>query len=139
MLRLRFYSPGQAASESIEPGPFFRLIGGMLCRGRENETVATWMTRWTLMDGTFTHAEWIDPVVLYFEDSAGRASSAFGPFEQFQVHDGTAYSGVRALASLDEKTLLWHPTKATDGWASLLITPPGKSRFDLTERRVGTR
>ena len=139
MLRLRFYTPGKEASESMEPGLFFRLVGSMLCRGAENEPVATFHKRWLLMDGEYARAECLDPVVIYFEDNAGRASSAFGPYESFCVFDGTAWSGTKPIAKLDEKTLLWHPPKATDGWASLLIAPPGKSRFDLTERRRSSR
>lgn len=139
MLRLRFYTPGKEASEAMEPGLFFRLIGSMLCRGAENEPVATFHKRWLLMDGEYARAESLDPVVIYFEDNAGRASSAFGPYESFCVFDGSAWSGTKPIAKLDDKTLLWHPPKATDGWASLLIAPPGKSRFDLTERRRGSR
>ena len=139
MLRLRFHTPGKDSSESLEPGPFFRLVGSMLCRGAENEAVATYHKRWLLMDGEFAHAESLDPVVIYFEDNAGRASSAYGPYEPFQIYDSTAWSGSKLIAKLDEKTLLWHPPKAVDGWASLLIAPPGKSRFDLTERRRATR
>jgi hypothetical protein len=135
VLRLRFHTPGTDASESLEPGQFFRLVGGMLCRGTENEPVATYHKRWLLMDGEFARADSLDPVVIYFEDNAGRASSPFGPFESFAIFEGGAWSGTRLIAKLDEKTLLWHPPKAVDGWASLLIAPPGKSRFDLTERR----
>lgn len=132
MLRLRFHSPGQDGAESIEPGPFFRLIGNMLCRGPGNETVATFAgAHWTLLDGQFTRAQLLDQVVLYFEDNAGLASSAFGPFEGFQVTGGQALAGSRLLAHLDEKTLLWYPPRAQDGWACLLIAPPGRSRYDL--------
>ena len=135
MLRLRFYTPGGGPAESIEPGPFFRLIGGMLCRGPGNEPVATYLERWRLMDAEFARAESLDAVVIYFESNAGLASSAFGPFEGFHVSDGIAWAGSRPLAKLDDKLLLWYPPKAHDGWASLLIAPPGKSRFDLTGER----
>jgi hypothetical protein len=137
-LRLRFYTPGEETGESIEPAPFFRLIGGMLCRGTGNEPVATWLECWRLSDAEFARAEAIDPVVIYFENNAGLASSAFGPFESFRVADGAeaanglaACSGSRLIARLDERSLLWYPPKAHDGWASLLIAPPGRSRFDL--------
>lgn len=136
MLRLRFYTPGEGAAESIEPGPFFRLIGGMLCRGPGNEPVATYLKRWRLTDAEFVRAESLEPVVIYFESNAGLASSAFGPFEAFYVCEGVAWDGPRALARLDEKSLLWYPPKGQDGWASLLIAPPGKSRFDLTGERA---
>jgi hypothetical protein len=136
LLRLRFYTPGEGAAESIEPGPFFRLIGGMLCRGPGNEPVATYLERWRLTDAEFARAESLEAVVIYFENNAGLASAAFGPFDTFHVTDGVARAGARALARLDDKTLLWYPPKAHDGWASLLIAPPGKSRFDLTGERV---
>jgi hypothetical protein len=139
MMRLRFYTPDQEASEAMEPGLFFRLVGSMLCRGAENEPVATYHKRWLLMNGEYARAEALDPVVIYFEDNAGRASSAFGPYDSFQIYDGNACSGAKLIAKLDDKTLLWHPPKAADGWASLLIAPPGKSRFDLTERRRAPR
>ena len=135
MLRLRFYSPGAGAAESIEPGPFFRLIGAMLCRGAGNEPVATYLKRWKLTDGEFARAESLDPVVIYFENNAGLASSAFGPLDAFYVAEGIAWAGARQLARLDDKSLLWYPPKAHDGWASLLIAPPGTSRFDLTGER----
>jgi hypothetical protein len=137
-LRLRFYTPGKESGESIEPAPFFRLIGGMLCRGAGNEPVATWLERWRLSDAEFERAEALDAVVIYFENNAGLASSAFGPFESFRVANGAAAAdglaactGSRLIARLDERSLLWYPPKAQDGWASLLIAPPGKSRFDL--------
>jgi hypothetical protein len=133
-LRLRFYNPGESASEAIEPGPFFRIIGGMLCRGAQNEPVATYFKRWRLTDSEFTRAESLDPVVIYFENNAGLASSAYGPFEGFHVSEGGAWAGPRPLAKLDDQSLLWYPPKAQDGWASLLIAPPGQSRFDLVNR-----
>jgi hypothetical protein len=136
LLRLRFYNPGAGGAESIEPGPFFRMIGAMLCRGSGNEPVATYLERWKLTDGEFTRAEALEPVVIYFESNAGLASAAFGPFDAFHVTDGTAWDGTRALARLDEKSLLWFPPKAQDGWASLLIAPPGISRFDLERGRT---
>jgi len=139
MLRLRFYTPGEASGESVEPAPFFRLIGTMLCRGADNEPVATFAKRWRLSDAEFARAEALDPVVIYFENNAGLASSAYGPFEAFHVADGIAWSGTRQLARLDDKTMLWYPPKAQDGWACLLIAPPGTSRFDLTGERPGTR
>ncbi len=131
MLRLRFYSPGEGSAESIEPGEFFRFIGSMLCRGASNDAVATWMTRWMLRDAEFARAESMDPVVIYFENNAGLASAAYGPFEKLHVSDGAAWAGTRQLARLDPQTLLWHPPRAPDGWASLLVAPPGTSRFDL--------
>jgi hypothetical protein len=151
-LRLRFYTPGEGSAESIEPGPFFRLIGGMLCRGAGNEPVGTWLKRWRLSDAEFARAEALDPVVIYFESNAGLASSAFGPFERFHVAEGAtigdalatgpaaagalaACAGTRLLARLDERSLLWYPPRAHDGWASLLIAPAGKSRFDLIRER----
>lgn len=160
-MRLRFHTPGQETAESPEPGPFFRLIGGMLCRGAGNEPIATWLGAWHLADARFARAEALDPVVLYFENNAGLASSAFGPFESFHVSGGetsgertaagertasaaaaapiaaslAAYAGSRLLARLDERSLLWYPPRAHDGWASVLITPPGHSRFDLMRDR----
>ncbi len=169
-MKLRFYTPGRGTAESIEPGPFFRLIGGMLCRGAGNEPVATWLRRWRLSDAEFARAEALDPVVIYFESNAGLASSAFGPFEAFHVAEGAAVAdaratgsrepasaadaraadptgtatgastlaacaGTRLLARLDERSLLWYPPRAHDGWASLLIAPAGKSRFDLMRER----
>ncbi|HUK02617.1 MAG TPA: hypothetical protein VLW26_10095 [Steroidobacteraceae bacterium] len=131
-MRLRFYTPGGDKGESIEPGVFFRLIGAMLCRGPENVPVATFLERWKLTDAEFARAEALDPVVIYFENNAGLASSAFGPFDSFHVSDGIAWAGTRQLARLDERTQLWYPPKAQDGWASMLIAPPGRSRFDLT-------
>ena len=119
MLRLRFYSPGEGAAESIEPGEFFRFIGSMLCRGAANDAVATWMARWLLRDAEFTRAESLDPVVIYFENNAGLASCAYGPFETLHVSDGAVWDGTRQLARLDPKTLLWHPPRAPDGWASI--------------------
>ncbi len=107
----------------------------MLCRGPQNEPVATYLKRWRLTDAEFARAESLDPVVIYFENNAGLASSAFGPFETFHVSEGGAWAGSRSLAHLDDQSLLWYPPKAHDGWASLLIAPPGQSRFDL----VGTR
>jgi hypothetical protein len=110
----------------------------MLCRGATNEPVATWLKRWKLSDAEFARAEALDPVIIYFENNAGLASSAFGPFESFQVADGAggadglaACAGSRLIARLDERSLLWYPPKAHDGWASILIAPPGRSRFDL--------
>lgn len=132
MLRLHFYTPASPAFESIEPAPFFRLIGSMLCRGPHNESIATYDKRWLLADGECVRAESMDPVVIYFEDNAGRASSAFGPFKEFYVVDGVAWADARVLARFDPTTQLWHPPKAQDGWASLLIAPPTTSRLDLT-------
>jgi hypothetical protein len=131
LVRLRFHTPGEPASEAVEPGPFFRLIGGMLCRGPHNEPVATYLKRWRLSDAEFARAEALDAVVIYFENNAGLASSAFGPFEAFHVSEGSAWAGTRTLARLDDQSLLWYPPKAQDGWAALLIAPPGQSRFDL--------
>jgi hypothetical protein len=144
-LRLRFYTPGEETAERIESGPFFRLVGGMLCRGAGNEPVATWLKDWRLTDAEFARAEALEPVVIYFENNAGLASSAFGPFDGFHVTEGgevapnalLVCAGSRLLARLDERSLLWYPPKAHDGWASLLIAPPGKSRFDLI--REGTQ
>lgn len=133
----------------------------MLCRGALNEPVATWLGDWHLADARFASAEALDPVVLYFESNAGLASSAFGPFDAFHVSGAaaaptgpaaggstavgapartvTAFAGSRLLASLDERSLLWYPPRAHDGWASVLIAPPGRSRFDLMrERPTGT-
>lgn len=128
----------------------------MLCRGAVNEPVATWLGDWHLADTRFARVEALDPVVLYFESNAGLASSAFGPFESFQVSgaalggeraasaaaaDGAAATslaaraGTRLLARLDERSLLWFPPRAQDGWASVLIAPPGRSRFDLMRER----
>ncbi|MGH8148400.1 MAG: hypothetical protein ACRETB_00270 [Steroidobacteraceae bacterium] len=137
MLRLRFYTPGGEGPESIEPGPFFRLIGGMLCRGPDNEPVATYLERWRLMDAEFSRADALEAVVIYFESNAGLASSAYGPYEDFHVSEGVAWTGSRALARLDERTLLWYPPRTPDGWASVLIAPPGTSRFDLLGMRTG--
>ena len=139
MLRLRFYTPGRDSCESLEPGPFFRLIGAMLCRGAKNEPVATYQLQWTLMDGEFARAEWMDPVMIYFEDNAGRASSAFGPFESFHITGGEAHAGTRPVARLDDKTLLWYPTGAQDGWVSLLVTPKDMARLDLIPPPHGRR
>lgn len=127
----------------------------MLCRAATNEPVATWLGDWHLADARFARAEALDPVVLYFESNAGLASSAFGPFEAFHVSgvaaadDRTASAaagatpvtslaacaGSRLLARLDERSLLWYPPRAHDGWASVLIAPPGRSRFDLIRER----
>ena len=137
MLRLRFHTPGEAA-ESLEPGPFFRLIGPMLCRGSANEPVATLGRRWRLTDAEFARLEALDPLVIYFENNAGLASSAYGPFEGFHVSEGAAWAGSRVLARLDEKLQLWFPPRAQDGWVSLLIAPPGRSRFDLFGRAAVT-
>jgi hypothetical protein len=137
LLRLRFYTPGGEGAESIEPGPFFRLIGGMLCRGPGNEPIATYLERWRLMDAEFSRADALEAVVIYFESNAGLASSAYGPYEDFHVSGGVAWTGTRALARLDDKTLLWYPPKTPDGWASVLIAPPGTSRFDLLGMRGG--
>jgi len=154
-LRLRFHTPGQEPAESIEPGLFFRLIGGMLCRGAANEPIATWLGEWHIADTRFARVEALDPVVLYFESNAGLASSAFGPFEPFQVSGAAlpaeraassaaggatvtslaACAGSRLLARLDERSLLWYPPRAQDGWAAVLIAPPGRSRFDLMRER----
>lgn len=102
----------------------------MLCRGPRNEPIATHMKQWTLMDGEFARAEWAD-VMIYFEDNAGRASSAVGPFESFHVADGIAHAGTRVVARFDDKTLLWHPTGTQDGWVSLLVAPREMARLDL--------
>ncbi len=139
MLRLRFHTPGGSGAESVEPGEFFRLIGGMLCRGAGNEPVATYLQGWRASDGQYARVTAIDPVVIYFESNAGLASSAFGPFDSFHVDDASAWDGARLIARLDEQTQLWHPPRAHDGWASLLITPPGRSRFDLTGARSPAR
>jgi len=139
MLRLRFHSPGAGTAESIEPGEFFRLIGGMLCRGGGNEPVATYLQGWRATDGQYARLTAVDPVVIYFESNAGLASSAFGPFESFHVDEGSAWDGTRLIARLNEQTQLWHPPRAHDGWASLLITPPGRSRFDLGAAPVTAR
>jgi hypothetical protein len=130
MLHLRFHTPGQGAS-STEPGPFFRIIGAVLCRGPKNDPVATHMKHWTLMDGEFARAEWAEPVMIYFEDNAGRASSAFGPFESFHVSESHARAGARVVARFDDKTLLWHPPGTQDGWVSLLVAPKDMARLDL--------
>ncbi len=137
-MRLRFHTPG-AAAESIEPGPFFRLIGPMLCRGPANEPVATLGRRWRLTDAEFERADALDPLVIYFENNAGLASSAYGPFDSFHVDDGAAWDGTRLIARLDEKLQLWYPPRAQDGWVSLLMAPPGRSRFDLGETAAGAR
>ena len=137
MLRLRFHTPGQDAEGAVESGAFFRVIGGMLCRGADNEPVATYLRVWKLGDRDFTRAEALEPVVIYFENNAGLASSAYGPFESLQLNEGAAWTGSRLLARLDEKSQLWYPPKAHDGWASLLIAPPGRSRFDLVGDRTG--
>jgi len=139
MLRLRFYTPGQGSAESIEPGPFFRLIGAVLCRGARNEPIATYQKHWTLMDGEFARAEWTGPVMIYFEDNAGRATSAFGPYESFHITEGSARAGSRMVARFDDKTLLWYPTGAQDGWASLLVTPRDMARLDLMPPPHGRR
>ena len=130
MLRLRFHTPG-APAESIEPAAFFRLIGPMLCRGPGNEPVATLGERWRLFDAEFVRAEALDPLIIYFENNAGLASSAYGPFESFHLSEGAAWNGERLIARLDQKLQLWFPPRAQDGWVSLLIAPPGRSRFDL--------
>jgi len=130
LLRLRFHTPG-AAAERIEAGPFFRLVGPMLCRGSANEPVATLGVRWRLANTEFARVDALDTLVLYFENNAGLASSAYGPFEAFHVSDGGAWAGPRLLATLDEKVQLWFPPRAQDGWVSLLIAPPERSRFDL--------
>lgn len=130
MLHLRFHTPGHGTANSIEPGPFFRIIGSVLCRGPRNEPIATHMKQWTLMDGEFSRAEWAD-VMIYFEDNAGRASSAVGPFDIFHVAEGIARAGPRVVARFDDKTLLWHPTGTQDGWVSLLVTPREMARLDL--------
>jgi len=107
----------------------------MLCRGPGNEPVATYLKRWRLLESEFTRLEALDPVVVYFENNAGLASAPFGPLEEFHVADGAARADGRVLAELDEQSLLWFPPRALDGWASLLIAPPGISRFDLTGER----
>ncbi len=137
MLHLRFHTPGRGAASSTEPGPFFRIIGAVLCRGQKNEPLATWLKHWTVMDGEFARAEWSEAVMVYFEDNAGRASAAFGPFEGFHVVDGTARSGARTVASFDDRTQLWHPAGAQDGWVSLLITPREMARLDLIPPPAG--
>jgi hypothetical protein len=131
-VRLRFHTPGEAGAESIQAGEFFRLIGSMLCRGAGNEPVATFLKCWRLSDAEFTRLEALDPVVIYFENNAGLASSAYGPFDSLQITDGAVWAGSRLIARLDDQALLWRPPKAQDGWACLLMAPPGKSRFDLT-------
>src|SRR6516225_9375157 len=119
MLRLKFYTPGHEAEGAVETGVFFRVIGGMLCRGAGNEPVATYLKVWRHGETDFARAEALEPVVIYFENNAGLASSAYGPFESFHVTEATAWAGTRPLARLDEKSLLWYPPKAHDGWACL--------------------
>jgi hypothetical protein len=135
MLNVRFHTPGQSAASS-EPGPFFRIVGAVLCRGPRNEPVATWLKHWTVRDGEFARAEWSDAVMVYFEDNAGRASSAFGPFESFYVADGTARAVARTIARFDDQTQLWHPSGAQDGWVSLLVIPREMARLDLVPPAV---
>ena len=62
-------------------------------------------------------------VMIYFEDNAGRASSAFGPFDGFHVVDGMARAGNRTVASFDEKTQLWHPV-GDAGWLGVAAGHP---------------
>jgi hypothetical protein len=139
MLQLRFSSHGNDAESSIEPGPFFRIIGAVLCRGPKNEPLATYLKQWTVRDGEFARAEWSGAVMVYFEDNAGRASSAFGPFESFHIADGLARAGNRVVASFDDKTQLWHPTGTQDGWVSLLVIPREMARLDLVGPQFGRR
>src|SRR5665213_3587217 len=124
MLRLRFYSPGQGSAESIEPGEYFRFIGSMLCRGASNDAVATWMSGWLLRDAEFARAESMDPVIIYFENNAGLASCAYGPFEALHVADGAAWAGNRQLARLDPATLLWHPPRPRTAGPLCWSLPP---------------
>jgi hypothetical protein len=139
MLHLRFSSPGDDAATSIEPGPFFRIIGAVLCRGPKNEPLATYLKHWTVKDGEFARAEWSDAVMVYFEDNAGRASCAFGPYESFQVAEGVARAGNRVVAGFDDKTQLWHPAGTQDGWVSLLVIPREMARLDLVGPQFGRR
>ena len=131
MLHLRFHTPGQGAASSTEPGPYFRIIGAVLCRGPKNDPIATHLKQWTVMDGEFARAEWSEAVMIYFEDNAGRASSAFGPFESFNICEGLARSGSRVVARFDDKAQLWRPDGAQDGWVCLLVTPREMARLDL--------
>jgi len=139
MLHLRFHTPGQGSAGSIEPGPYFRIIGAVLCRGPKNEPIATYQSHWTLLDGEFTRAEWTDPVMIYFEDNAGRASSAFGPFEALHLAEGCAKAGGKIIARFDEKSQLWVPEGAQDGWVSLLVIPRDMARLDLLPPTHGRR
>ena len=77
--------------------------------------------------------------MIYFEDNAGRASSAFGPFRSFHIAEGVASAGTRTVARFDDGTQLWHPEGAQDGWVSLLITPPDTARLDLVPPAIGER
>jgi hypothetical protein len=131
MLHLRFHTPGQQSASSVEPGAFFRIIGAVLCRGSKNEPIATHLEHWTVSDGQFARAEWVDPVMVYFEDNAGRASAAFGPFDTFNVAGDLAREGSRIIARFDRKTQAWQPSGTQDGWVSLLITPRDTARLDL--------
>lgn len=136
MFRLRFHTPGGEGTESIEPGPYFRLVGGMLCRGPGNEPIATYLERWRVTDAEFSRADALQAVVIYFESNAGLASSAYGPYQDFHVSEGCAWAGERVLARLDSQSLLWYPPRTSDGWASILIAPPGISRYDLLGLRA---
>ena len=137
MLHLRFHTPGRETASSIEPGSFFRIIGAVLCRGPKNEPIATYLKHWTVRDGEFARAEWADAVMIYFEDNAGRASSAFGPYKSFHVAEGVASAGNRTVARFDDTTQLWQPEGAQDGWVSMLITPRDTARLDLVPPASG--
>jgi len=119
---LYFESNAGLASSAFGPFEAFHVSGAAGAGGRS----ATAAAGATAASGTAAAAP--------TGPAAGGSTAVGAPARSL-----TAFAGSRLLASLDERSLLWYPPRAHDGWASVLIAPPGRSRFDLMrERPTGT-
>jgi hypothetical protein len=122
VIRLKFRALQDAHSVTVGPAESFRVAGNFLRQMPENKILGNYVRhQWHLQDRHFSRYDCLDECWVHFADAEGAATGSFGPFREFHVADGTAYTGEKLFAKFIDETLLWHSFDLESYWPNMII------------------
>jgi hypothetical protein len=137
MIQLRFNSLAGTDPTILGPAPYFRVEGPTLQQGPDRAVVARYFDfHWEFGARFVSSYEYIDPVLLHFEDQHGALSRVYGPFQQVRFPDGSCYADGRLFAELVTEHGIhdspsgkarshWLHRAQMTRWSALVISPVG--------------
>jgi hypothetical protein len=125
MISLHFEALQAQHSVTVGPAEGFRIAGNFLRKHPGNEVLGYYSRhQWHVRDGHFSRYDCREPAIVYFADTEGTVSEAFGPFEQLHVADGTMYTRDALFAKFIDESVLWHSFELENYWPNLIISSP---------------
>jgi hypothetical protein len=123
MIKLRFDALQEQHCITVGPAEGFRVAGNFIRQLPANEVIGHYARfQWHVRGGHFSRYDCLQTCKVYFMDSEGATSEAFGPFERLHVADGTMYTLDKVFAKFIDETLLWHSFELQNYWPNLIIS-----------------